>query len=364
MTKPMARLSKILLPLTLSIALAQGASSQACSAAALPPLQLGFDTTFQDPLCHQSFNVEAPYIRSAALTQFQSFKSLGANSVGIDFPIYINSSSSNDPRPRCQSAPFDAESPSPQAVRLVVKIAHGLGLGVLLRPLISERNFESSGAWRGVITPTHPSKWLWAYYSSLLPYVAIARTQHVEHLAISTELESLSNNPEWNSLVASLHSNYQGDLVFTHNWQSYMTSIVQPDTSFAVDNYVSLDGSSPSSSVSQLLSTFESVAPILPVSADHVVIDETGIPALDGAYLTPYEWWSPTQSFDPLIQANYMRLNCRIVKHFGLSGVYFFGSILEERGGALLQAPSWQGADQLQPDTQSVIRACFQSLGS
>lgn len=353
-----------LLVLLLVIPFLQVAYSETTSASPLAKLQLGFDTTFQDQFCNQTFSSEAPYIRSAAWTQFQTFKDLGANSVAIDFPLYINSSTSNDPRPRCQSAPFEAASPSPQAIRLVVKVAHGLGLGVLLRPLISEKNFQSSGAWRGKIRPTHPAKWLWTYYSSLQPYVAIARNQHVEHLAISSELESLSNNPVWNDLVAALHSSYQGDLVFTHNWQSYKTSIIQPNTSFAVDNYVSLPGSSSLSSVDQLLSIFESVAPNLPVSGDHVVIDETGIPALDGAYLTPYEWWSPSQGFDSLVQANYMRLNCRIVKHFGLGGVYFFGSILESRGGALLQSNSWQGAGELQPDTQSVIRACFRSLGS
>ena len=57
-----------------------------------------------------------------------------------------------------------------------------------------------------------------------------------------------------------------------------------------------------------------------------------------------------------------MRLNCQIVKYFGFGGVYFFGSILEARGGVLLAANSWESAGELQPETQSVIRACFHRL--
>jgi len=70
--------------------------------------------------------------------------SLGANSVGISFPIYTDGV-----RPT-RVYTKDGTTPTPESLQALVKAAKARGLRVLIRPLLDEKNIATTpGAWRG-----------------------------------------------------------------------------------------------------------------------------------------------------------------------------------------------------------------------
>ena len=42
-----------------------------------------------------------------------------------------------------------------------------------------------------------------------------------------------------------------------------------------------------------------------------------------------------------------------------MRGIYFWGSVMSDHGGALLSAPSPDTAGEIQPLTQAAIKSCF-----
>lgn len=117
-------------------------------------------------------------------------------------------------------------SPSTSSVQSFVEgieKAHSLGYKVFFVPLMQDRE---KGGWSGSIAFTNGAQdqaWFDSYWHTLQPYIVAAANQHVEQMAIGTELQTLQQTVPgalWNQLIARIHGVFQGTLTYDMNWSS------------------------------------------------------------------------------------------------------------------------------------------------
>jgi hypothetical protein len=322
-----------------------------------PPMQLGLDTILQ----YRCTSVAS--WDQMATNQVDAFKALGANAIGIMIPLYMGSATSDEiyAKSTCGTA---FQSPSPSLVSQVVSIAHAAGLTVLLRPALDQSNLSAVDpyVWRGNIAPADPRAWFASYLATLSPYLQMAQADHVEHFAISSELESMANSPYWLGTIASARRIYTGDLVFCASWVNNGDEVPWPGTSAAVDMYRGLPAATTQASPAELAAGWDRVLSTydpLP-SINSVTNDEVGIPAQDGAYAAPNAILPTSEyPFDPQIQANWFTAACSFAAAEHMQGIYFWGAQMDFDDGLLPTASTPNEASNLQPLTQQAIARCF-----
>jgi len=295
--------------------------------------------------------------------QMAGFKSLGANSVAIAFPIYTGAAlSSNDIHTGLQCGGKE-HTPSAARIGVVIAAAHADRLKVMLRPLIDEASLGGTrGAWRGLLRPSNPKLWFAHYQNALTSYLRIAQTDHVERFAIASELDALAHNTMWKTVITQAHRLYKGGLSFAANWSNDNGEVKWPGTSADLDTYVGV-AAPPSATPIQLLGgwNYALKARPLPYPISQTTIDEVGIVAQDGAYPTPWAFGLPVAGhpFDPTIQANWFKMVCSFVKQHAIKGAFFWGSFLTVNNGYLLSSPNASYPQAIQPLAQSALKTCF-----
>lgn len=321
--------------------------------------QLGVDTWVTDQ-CQSS----AAWA-NLATEQFTAFKGIGANSIGITFPLYMPSLTSNivTANDECHGPHY---TPSPPRLGVLVRIAHSLHLEVLLRPVIDETNLrtEKAGGWRGIIAPTNVKLWFSNYFHALTPYLRMAQQDHVEHFAVTTELDSLTLKPEWASTISASKALYKGNLAFDILWQTNVTQKLFAGTTPALDAYQWVSGATNTTPVSELLKSWDkslASSARLDYPAEKATIEEIGIPAQDGAYLEPFAWSLPSAShpFNQTIQANWFTMACEFFKENKMGGIYYWGSYLDVGANAVLKTPNPKAPQAIQPRSVASIQKCF-----
>jgi hypothetical protein len=329
-----------------------------------PTVQLGLDTYFTYH-CQPASTIE-----SWADVEVGQFKALGANSIGISFPLYTSSMTSNDVFARTVCSGTAYESPPTSILSVVVSAAHAAGLTVLLRPMIDEANLvaQDPKAFRGNIEPTKLSTWFKNYTATLMPYLAMAQEQHVEFFSMETELDSLADRSNWTSMVLQFRKTYTGSLVWNYSWSTSVKKLRRAHTSLSVDAYPILKSVSPEASTSTLLKAWNDLLKDsgrygIPSISD-ASIDEVGIAAQDGAYAYPTQAVLEPVSeypFNQQIQANWFTAACSFMKQHGMNGIYFWGSFLTADGGSLPTSPDPQMPTAIQPSAAQSIARCFSS---
>ncbi|MGD0391477.1 MAG: hypothetical protein ABSC41_02420 [Acidimicrobiales bacterium] len=298
-----------------------------------------------------------------ATNEMKGIKSLHANAVAIAFPFYTPSLTANcvyaNTINNCNGGPFSL-SPSPTRLAVLILAAQKAGLHVLLRPLMDETDLSPD--WRGDIQPSSRTAWFASYESMMAPYLSMAKTDKVTGFTISLELASLATTSQWSSVITWAKKLYNGQLVFATSWRAAPNGgkgEVHAGTSVGMDSYPGITKATPSWTVAQLLSGWNSfLASHKYGTADtNVTIDEVGIEAVDGAYKTPYIAVNGT--FNPSIQANWFKAACDFYKAHKQSGIYFWGPNFTYNSGNLMTSPDSSQPEQLQPPTQAAIKACF-----
>jgi len=336
------------------IASPASASKESVNARSVPHYQYGIDTFVND-------NCESDATWSNwAIEQVNSFKSLGANSIGITFPFYSDSRYSNNVYTKLVCGTYYS-SPSPARVAVIVQRAHAAGLSVVLRPVMDETNLKKQNLWRGLIEPSNTATWFKNYYKTIAPYLAMAKNYNVEHFAISTELDSMSRKSQWRSLIAQAAAIYDGDLTFDFSWNPH-DDVQWKGTTAAMDTYRYVKAPITATPARLLalwnraLATDDKVPFI-----SKAVIEEIGIPAQDGAYLTPYAWNLlpiSKHKFNQVIQDNWFTMACRFMKSHHMHGIYYWGPAFYK--GALSSKPDTADPQDIQPLPQaSSIKSCF-----
>jgi hypothetical protein len=343
-----------------SLLLASGVSN-ASSGPRTSPMVYGIDTFF-DYHCQPTKELD-----QWATTQFKAFKALGADSVGIAFPLYTAGLRSNSIYARYVCGNKSAyQSPPAGILAGIVTIAHNEGLTVLLRPLLDEKTIEASNPkdYRGSIRPTSVSTWFKNYVKTLTPYLFMAQANHVESFSVSGELNSMANEPEWPSTIANIHRVYTGNQVFTFSFNQPMGKVLHAGTFPGMDTYPITDVSTkatPKTLVTTWDNDLKTKQYRVPAPITGVTVDEIGIPAQDGAYKQPsaHNLSLKQYPFNQAIQVNWYTAACTFVKQHDMSGIYFWGSYLTEDQGRLLKAPSPKTPQNMQPESQQVIKSCF-----
>jgi hypothetical protein len=342
----------------LSASAAQGASSQPKKA---PPYVFGINT-------YLTYNCQTiAQVDRYATTEINEYKKLRANAIAIAFPLYTASLTSNSVTAMESCTSNTEQTPPAAIVGDVVKIAHKAGLSVLLRPLIDQANLfsQSPGAWRGNLAPSDVSEWFTNYLTTLRPYLQIAQTDHVEHFAIQSELDSLADLPNWTTAIQLSRGIYSGNIVFDYSWDTPTVKVSRPGTTLAIDTYPKVN-SPVTATPAQILSQWNHLLTTRTYyrvpSISKVTIDEIGIAAQDGAYQQSYKGQlTPTSTypFNQTIQVNWFTAACTFMKEHHLKGIYYWGPWLAASYGAMLSKPDANKPSDIQPQAGSAIRRCF-----
>ena len=242
--------------------------------------------------------------------------------------------------------------------------AHQAGLKVLLRPLIDETNLEAQdpSAWRGILKPTDLATWFSDYFTTLEPYLALAARDHVEHVAIETELDSLASDTRWAHLIAESRKVYGGNLVWNYSWNAAdqdrpSGDLAQrrrlPAPALALDR--------DDQPARRCLGTAPDLRALQGPRSRRHDVRRGRDPPQDGAYRYPFSDDLPlaTYPFDEVIQVRWFTAACDFVRHFKLRGIYFWGPWLAGNSGSMLAAPDPARPVNIQPATRAAISSCF-----
>jgi hypothetical protein len=276
---------------------------------------------------------------------------LGANSVGISFPIYTDGASPT----RVYAGP---ETPSLHSLSIVLAGAKARDLRVMLRPLIEETNIKSAGQWRGTIEPPSDSVWFADYDRLLVGYAQLAQQYGVQELVAGTELSSLqSQTAEWTALNEQIQAaGYAGVVSYAMNWNQF-TSV--PFQALGWDAYVPVYVGD-DATVAELTDALAAWLNQLTQSVRQILtVQEVGIPALSGAYTHPWLWGASTGVINTAVQANWFIAACQAARATQTVGIYYW--MVDSNDDNPLQAvvtrqssTSWVG----RPAEQS-IKSCF-----
>lgn len=245
---------------------------------------------------------------------------LGANSVGISFPIYTDGA-----RPT-RVYTEGGITPAPELVQTLIREAKARGLRVMLRPIIDEKNIDDgAGAWRGSIQPRNIAAWFASYQQTLMPFLAVAQAAHADTFVLGSELDSLVGQAEqWRKLQVAAATVFTGRLSYADNWGRWATG--RPGVAGAdpgLDAYPQLHLSD-SATVAQISAAWVAWLRKRPADLSATVVQEVGIAATPGAYAEPASWAVPGQTLAPQIQARWFAGACDAVRSLQMSGIYFW----------------------------------------
>jgi hypothetical protein len=317
----------------------------ACSSAAqqppqaaqipLPSLQLGVDLDF--------YASPGANVMPTARQDITYIKSLHANAISISFPFYSNKAGSS-------VGPI-AKTPSVAQLGTLITMAENAGLAVTLRPLLSQ---DALGEARVHWEPANLATWFAAYQRFLLPYAALAQSDHAAVFVIATELDKFALTRRWATLRAALAAVYHGRLAFSNNWSG--TRNATAGLTEMTDAYAPVPLSD-SASVPALAGAVAYWAYALPTGS---VLSEVGIPAQSGAYAHPWELGSKTAPINRQIQVNWFTAACQAVAQDHLGGIYFwplyFGQSLPDSADGPTAWAATPGA--------TAIAKCFTTLAA
>jgi len=136
----------------------------------------------------------------------------------IEIPVLFSQATSST-----TSLELSSSAPTVQSFIEGIERAHSLGYKVFFVPLVQVRQ---SGGWSGSITftsLTQKQTWFNNYWNTINPYVTAAASQHVEQMAIGTELQTLQQIAPlelWNQLIGHIRSVFKNTLTYDMNWSS------------------------------------------------------------------------------------------------------------------------------------------------
>lgn len=269
------------------------ASPTPAATAREPARQLGLDIDFY----------ANPGTDTAAVAQQEVtyIKGLHANAVSISFPF--------DSNVRGTAVTANPRTPALSQLGALITDAQGDGLAVTLRPLLDEK---SIGEPRAYLKPADLASWFASYQRFLLPYAALAQTDHVPVFTVGTELTKFATAREWATLGAAVRGVYHGQLAYSNNWTEPERSSRGrggPGVTEMVNAYPPFHLAD-NATVAALTTAWTNWARPLPQGT---VLSELGLAAQSGAYAHPYQWGSTTAPINSQIQVNWYTAACKAV---------------------------------------------------
>ncbi len=297
------------------------------------------------------------YVAKAAKRSVDYAAGLGANSIGITTPIYVDGD-----KPTTVYA--GERTPSPNELGMILDAAKASHLRTMVRPLVDDASVKSKGAtdkFRGKIEPVDVPKWFADYARLLDSYVPTLIDHQVDEFVLGTELVSLQNYPEeWQKLYDHVkESGYQGVLSFALNWDDQHT-FTMPFETWGVDAYpkTTLDDEA---TVPQIQDAITGWLNTIPTEIRHdLTFQEVGLAAQISMYKRPWNAGSNAlnQVLRPDMQAKWFVAMCNVAKQNNIQGIYYW--VIDSNKDPASADPiadppkSWIGRP-----AEQVVRDCF-----
>lgn len=173
-------------------------------------------------------------------------------------------------------------TPTDDELRYAVSLAKKEGFRVFLRPsLIVE------GGWSGEIRPADIKSWFESYSSYLKHYASLAEELKVYCFVIGTELSSLDKEDAWRGIITDLRRIYSGNLSYSANFYSEVTSFWDLMDFIGVDAYYPVENSSSWDLIHE-----SRLEPLQLLYGKPIIFTEIGYRSGKGAGSRPWDWQS------------------------------------------------------------------------
>jgi len=263
-------------------------------------------------------------------------KSMGADWVGIHATFFqdgMRGTEIFDVNPAHGNS-----TPGVEEQRTAVRAAHRAGLKVLLKPHV---NLRSGEGWRGDIgtdmTQDEVGKWFASYGRLLLSHAKMAEEEHVEMLAVGTELTCTQGyESHWRELIAKVRGVYSGPLVYCAN-HSEETKMKWWDALdlIGIDAYYPLSEKK-NPGLDELKAAWkpylESCEALSRQYGRKILFAELGYMSRAGTSTRPYDWTIPPE-FDTAEQAScYQAFFETVYEQDWLAGVVWWSLTIHKPG--------------------------------
>jgi hypothetical protein len=282
---------------------------------------------------------------------------LGANSVGLVFPIYQTTAQSAD----VHADP--TKTPSADRIALFIRQAHQRGFTVLLRPLLDEHSLALDGQWRGTIQPTSVDAWFQAYQELILGYARLAQREHVDALGVGSELNSLeADGVQWLQLINQVRQVYSGLVTYSSTFSNgYPAGFASALDFLGVDAYYPMAVQAGATVKDLELAWRPWIAELERIhaaSGKPITITEIGTPSRAGSYLTPWTL-KPGAPLDLETQSRYYQASCHALSGV-VPGLYWWYTNLDASSAPLRDT----GYNPTGKPAELEIAKCFGSSGA
>ncbi len=220
----------------------------------------------------------------------EEIAALGANSVMFCLPGYMEHAES-------QAIYMDLRKvPPPEDLKAIIRRADGLGLKVVLMPIVLLRNPRGT-EWRGVIDPPEWDEW-WEEYTEFVVFFAnIAREADAEALIVGSELVSTEKyTAKWRKLIGKVREHFHGGkLGYSANWDHYRPIEFWDDLDFiGMTSYYTLaDRQNPS--VEEIIRRWRPIRDEIlawqRTIGKPIVMTEVGWCSQEGAAMAPWNYY-------------------------------------------------------------------------
>ncbi|MDX2816007.1 hypothetical protein ABZ312_11045 [Streptomyces sp. NPDC006207] len=295
------------------------------------------------------------FIEAQAGKQAKYLIGLGANSVSVSFPFFIENSTSN-------KLSAGAKTPSPERLERVLKVFKDAGFRTTIRPILDEGTLEQSNGWRGNIEPDSRSAWFASYKQFLTPYLKVADDTKADTFVIGTELNSLEGDTGWDSLVTYAEKDFSGEVAYDANWDNYVSGrINMPVNHLGVDAYfpIKVPDTAPVQDLVEGWNDWLDKKATGPLP--NILVSETGIGAMDGAYHAPGDFYVK-RAVNPQVQAHWYDAVCQVVQERKMQGIYWWSLWFDDDPNT---KPDDKVASRLdfagRPLSEKAIKSCFTS---
>lgn len=260
------------------------------------------------------------YVKERATVILDYVVDLGANSVGLTFPLYTDGATPT----RVYAG---KETPTPRELSVVITEARERDLRVMLRPILDEANIaaERSGAWRGTIQPHSVEAWFTSYIQALTPYQQLARQAGAAEFVVGVELFSLERySSQWERVKRSAAKYFDGELSVAVNWDAIGRHRM-PYKALGLDMYPAVDLPD-TASVGQLTRAIRQWLDRNAKSVHrYIVIQEVGIAGIPDAYRHPWHWGSGEADKRYFgTQERWFEAAYQAARKSGMKGIYYW----------------------------------------
>lgn len=235
---------------------------------------------------------------------------------------------------------------SPQDIATLASIAIAHGLKIQMRPIIrvgppSDWN-DAHKSWEGHIQPPNQRKWFENLLATELPYLKIAKKDHIEQFVLTTELANLQYSRSWPWFLSKAHADCACQVSFATQMTQYLQNSVNlPRTkALGVDLYAALNLPSNASQVKVTAGWEAYLSKVAKSRLSRTSLDETSIRATAGAYKHPANWNAGGKPA-PQVQARYFTAACQAAAKYHMQAVFFFFVPLNDNPAAPFSFPAF-----------------------